>query len=328
MSDTFENSMENFKRQEKFLRDHHRFEDKVFRQTYLVALEKALIEKNRERFEKEMERMKHKINPAIDCVFKAILGHEKRKHLLIHFLNSVLEYHDDPEKRITGVTIMNPYNEREFEDDKLGIVVVKARDASGRIFNAEIQIAVFPGLKKRILYNWSTLYSSQLEKGDSFRLLQPVISIWIVTGVLFPEANACHLPFYIRNAETGLLLNDDFAVHVLQLPKWQIRKEGITEKDRWIYLFKEGKNMDIANPPDILKESKEMRDAMEVLQEFSENQKNYLLYQSRFEGELVQQTYRDELEHAITETVKERIEKERALMEKEEALMEKEKALK
>ncbi|QTA82820.1 PD-(D/E)XK endonuclease-like domain-containing protein [Desulfonema limicola] len=35
--------------------------------------------------------MKDKIDPLIDCVFKSILGSEKNKNLLIHFLNAVLE---------------------------------------------------------------------------------------------------------------------------------------------------------------------------------------------------------------------------------------------
>ncbi len=38
--------------------------------------------------------MKHKIDPAADCVFKAILGSEKYKNLLIHFLNAVLQMND------------------------------------------------------------------------------------------------------------------------------------------------------------------------------------------------------------------------------------------
>jgi predicted transposase/invertase (TIGR01784 family) len=70
--------------------------------------------------------MKHKINPTVDCVFKAILGSEENKNLLIHFLNAILE----PEKGslIKEVLIKNPYNERSFTDDKLTIVDVKAID--------------------------------------------------------------------------------------------------------------------------------------------------------------------------------------------------------
>jgi hypothetical protein len=34
--------------------------------------------------------MRHPIDPKIDCVFKALLGSEGNRRLLIHFLNAVL----------------------------------------------------------------------------------------------------------------------------------------------------------------------------------------------------------------------------------------------
>ena len=55
--------------------------------------------------------MKHKINPTVDCVFKAILGSEENKNLLIHFLNAVLE----PKKGslIKEIVINNPIYQRQ-----------------------------------------------------------------------------------------------------------------------------------------------------------------------------------------------------------------------
>lgn len=35
--------------------------------------------------------MRHRIDPKVDCVFKAILGKEENKNLLIHFLNAMLQ---------------------------------------------------------------------------------------------------------------------------------------------------------------------------------------------------------------------------------------------
>jgi len=63
--------------------------------------------------------MRHAIDPKIDCVFKALLGTEANRALLIHFLNAIL----GPElpRPITWVEILNPYNEREFLTDKLSI---------------------------------------------------------------------------------------------------------------------------------------------------------------------------------------------------------------
>ena len=86
--------------------------------------------------------MKHQIDPKIDCVFKALLGSEENRNLLQHFLNAVLG--SELATPISAVEILNPYNEREFLEDRLSIVDVKAWSAmriypnvlfiTGRIF--------------------------------------------------------------------------------------------------------------------------------------------------------------------------------------------------
>jgi len=60
--------------------------------------------------------MKTGINPKVDCVFKAIFGAEDNKDVLIHLLNAVLD--PDPEHRIASVELLNPYNDRTFEDGR------------------------------------------------------------------------------------------------------------------------------------------------------------------------------------------------------------------
>jgi hypothetical protein len=121
------------------------------------------------------QTMKPKIDPKVDCVFKAILGNEDNTNLLIHFLNAVL--HPGPGARIQEVEILNPYNEREFESDKLSVVDVKARDDQGRAYQIEIQLALHPGLPARMLYTWSSIYHGLLRKGQVFTELRPVIAI-------------------------------------------------------------------------------------------------------------------------------------------------------
>ncbi len=64
---------------------------------------------------------RHPIDPKVDCVFKALLGSRSNQNLLIHLLNAVL-----------GQELATPIvNEREFLDDKLSIVDVKAQDQTG-----------------------------------------------------------------------------------------------------------------------------------------------------------------------------------------------------
>jgi len=167
-----------------------------------------------------------------------------------------------------------------------------------------------------MLYTWSSLYHSQIKKGDDFGKLKPVISIWILNESLFDNVDDCHLPFVLYNQKNQLVLSEDIEIHLLQLPKWQSQQIK-TEKERWIYLFKEGKNVDVDTPPEALN-TDEMRQAMEVLNRFSENQENYLLYQSRLDAILLQNTLVSEMAKVKREREQERKAKEQERREKEQ----------
>ena len=209
--------------------------------------------------------MKHHIDPTVDCVFKAILGKEENKNLLIHFLNAILQR--TGEARMVDVVIANPYNEREFQQGKLSVVDVKAFDQQGRTYQIEIQRAIHAGLASRMVFTWSAIYHSSLGKGEDFLQLQPVIAIWLLRESLFPQVAAYHLPFGAYNLKHKLRLTDHLEIHLLQLPQWRLTKRRLDARDRWLYFFKEGKQIDPASPPDLL-QTREMRQAMSVLVEF------------------------------------------------------------
>lgn len=256
--------------------------------------------------------MKPHIDPKVDCVFKAILGHEEHTELLIHFLNAVLQ--GDADSRIQAVQILNPFNEREFESDKLSVVDIKARDVQGRSYQIEIQLALHPGLAARILYTWSTIYHGLLRKGEPFTTLQPVVSIWLLNESLFAVPHVSHLPFHVCNCECGVVLTDQLQIHLLQLPDWQLQPEDYEELDRWMYLFREGENLDVEHPPAIL-QTQEMTQAMQVLQQFAENEARFLLYQKRLDTLRVEATWKGEIER-LTQAVEES--KRRAEQERKE----------
>jgi predicted transposase/invertase (TIGR01784 family) len=284
-------------------------------------------------------KLKHKINPIVDCVFKAILGSEENKNLLIHFLNAILEPKEG--YLIQKVTLKNPYNEKEFIGDKLTIVDVKAIDEQGKKYQIEIQLVIHAALAERILYTWSSIYHSQIQEGDNYQKLKPVISIWLLNGNLFEELEEYHLPFSVYNEKHKIALTEHLAIHLIQLPKWQKTETITNEKERWLYLFKEGKNVDIDKPPQPLV-TQEMEQAMKVLHRFSENETNYLLYQSRLDAILKENTYVTALEEAIKAKeqaikgqkqaikIQEKTEKEKekAVKEKQQIAKEKEKAVK
>jgi len=126
--------------------------------------------------------------------------------------------------------------------------------------------------------------------------------------VLFDDVDAYHLPFVPYNIEHNQLLSPHQAIHVVQLPKWhrlvtppdESHVSPLDEIDRWMYFFTEGENLDPDILPDVLR-TQEMQHAMQILQQFSESEKNYLLYEQRLEAERVELTRQNELKRAHLE---------------------------
>ena len=270
--------------------------------------------------------MKHPIDPKIDCVFKALLGAERNRRLLIHFLNAILA--GELAAPLTEVEIVNPYNEREFLDDKLSIVDVKARDSSGRLYQIEIQLLNIPELPARILYGWADLYSAQLQDGDGYDQLQPTYSIWLLGQTLRPGVTDAVHRFRLRDDRGGSLVNHG-GIWLLELSECRIAAVE-TEQDRWLKFFIEGGRLDAERLPAWM-QTEEMRQAMSTLKAFSEKERAYHAYQAR-QNYLRQQksmenylnTLHAEIERMQAEKAQIQAEKERARAAEEQARAEKE----
>ncbi|WP_261363403.1 Rpn family recombination-promoting nuclease/putative transposase [Roseiconus lacunae] len=100
------------------------------------------------------------IRPTVDFVFKLLFGSLENTDLLIHLLNAVLK----PESPIEEVEILNPYNDKMFEDDKLSIVDVKARDSSGAWYVIEVQTTIPVELRNRLVFYTAELFSRQMNE--------------------------------------------------------------------------------------------------------------------------------------------------------------------
>jgi len=221
--------------------------------------------------------MKHNIDPKIDCVFKALLGKEENSNLLVHFLNAVLG--DELSESIVSVVIINPYNDKEFLDDKLTIVDVKANDQSGRIFQIEIQLAYYTDLPARMVYTWGDIYCKQLQSGSDFANLKPTYSIWLLGKNAIKDDDKYVHGYKLRD-ETGKLLTDHGGIWLLELEKFSAAHVE-NEQERWLQFFKTGNSLnDDHELPDWMN-TQEMRQAMSTLRQFSEKDKNYFAYQAR-----------------------------------------------
>ena len=89
-----------------------------------------------------------KISPRVDLAFKKIFGVEENKDLLISLINSIVGQDD----QVEDITLLNPYNPKNFRQDKLSILDIKAKGIDSKRFNIEIQISDEADYDKRVLY--------------------------------------------------------------------------------------------------------------------------------------------------------------------------------
>ncbi len=237
--------------------------------------------------------MRHAIDPKIDCVFKALLGSEENRNLLIHFLNAFLA--QDLAEPLVWVDILNPYNDKEFLSDKLSIVDVKARDSQNRLYQIEIQLTSYAHLPSRIIYNWADFYSQQLKIGQEYVELRPTYSIWLLAENLFVD-DYTSIHHYKMRDEQGQTLTPLGGIWLLELKKFNANQVE-TEDQRWLKFFKDGERLNDEALPDWMI-TQEMKQAMSTLSTFSEKDQQYYQYQARQEYLREQRTIQSELEQA------------------------------
>ena len=164
------------------------------------------------RTQKSMSR----ISPKVDIAFKKIFGVEENKDLLISLINSIVS----PEDQVLDVTLMNPYNPKNFKNDKLSIMDIKAQGFDGKRFNIEIQISDEADYDKRALYYWAKLYTEQLKVAEDYSILSKAIGIHILNFTSIPFVKKYHNVFHIKEKDSGIAYFKDLELHTIELNKF------------------------------------------------------------------------------------------------------------
>ena len=170
------------------------------------------------------------VNPRVDLAFKKIFGVEENKDLLISLINSIVSTED----QVSDITLLNPYNPKNFKRDKLSILDIKAKSHSNKWFNIEVQISDEADYNKRALYYWGKLYTEQLKESDDYSKLSKAIGIHILNFTSIPESDKYHNVFHIREKDTGTLYFEDLELHTIELKKFT-GHSSIKSKDEDIH---------------------------------------------------------------------------------------------
>lgn len=226
----------------------------------------------------------NQVNPRVDIAFKKIFGVEENKDLLISLINSIVSKED----QVLGVTLLNPYNYKNFKDDKLSVLDIKATGHNGKRFNIEMQMTDQEDYDKRALYYWAKLYTEQLEESGKYSTLSKTIGIHILNFSCIKDNEKYHNIFDLKERETGVKCFEDIELHTIELPKFgSDDAEGMNElllrvKDalgRWIAFLTKNNLMDQDNLPDGLNDQN-IKKALDVLRKMNFTKQEREVYEN------------------------------------------------
>lgn len=204
------------------------------------------------------------VNPKNDVAFKKIFGSEDRTEVLIGFINAVLDL--EGEDAIQTVQIRNPYQTPKLLFQKQSILDVYATDHKGSTFIVEMQVAHVSGIAKRFTYYVAKEYGGQIQSGEDYPELTPVIFIGVLDFVLFEVRSgqdqknkdeekprrkikrrhdylSCHKILDVESHENHL---QDMAFYFIELPRFRkCENELVHILDKWVYFIQNAEDLEV-----------------------------------------------------------------------------------
>ena len=177
------------------------------------------------------------INPKTDYAFKKIFASKDSKGILISFLNATI-YEGNP--TIADLEIIDPNLPPKIAGLKDSSLDVKAQLADGTLVIIEMQVLNVEFFGKRVLYNAAKTYASQLQKGQGYRMLKPVIALTITDFEMFENSDRLISRFVYKETTTNIEYTDNnIELVFVELPKFTKKLSQVESlTDKWIYFMK------------------------------------------------------------------------------------------
>ena len=172
-----------------------------------------------------------------DFMFKFVFGRKSHEHLTIKLLNSLLKLEGN--SLIKELVFLNPFNEKDFKDDKISIVDTRVKDSSGKYYNIEIQPKKQRSFIKRFAYYTAKMFSNQLDYSEKFENLHSTIGVALLGFDLFSNSREIDEIFSFKNKKSDIVLKDIIEMHFISLaksPKADNLKE-MTCFEKWVYFL-------------------------------------------------------------------------------------------
>ena len=175
-------------------------------------------------------RMDGFLDPRSDLVFRRIFG--EHPDILCDFLNALLPL----ESPIVSLEYLPIDQMPLLPVFKRGIVDVRCRDLAGRQFIVEMQMQWTAAFLQRVLFNASQAYVKQLEQGEAFELLQPVMALSLLNDTFVKDSAEYYHHYRIVNVMELNRRIEGLEFVFVELPKFRESQPVEARRVRWAWL--------------------------------------------------------------------------------------------
>ena len=226
------------------------------------------------------------LNPKADLTFKRVFG--EHPDLVMSLLNALLPLKNGEE--ITEIEYLTSEMVPENPLRKYSIVDVRCKDKKGRQFLVEMQMLWSPEFYQRVLFNASKAYVRQLDKGETYELLQPIYSLNLVNDIFEPELEGYYHHYELVHVEHSDKVIDGLQLIFVELPKFT--PHNYAEKKMqvlWLRYLTEI-NENTRKVPEELLSNPEINKALTELEESAFTDEQLAGYEKFWDGISVEKT--------------------------------------
>ena len=164
----------------------------------------------------------------IDFAFK-LLFTKSDPRLLVSLLNAIFANKKIP-RIIENLTILNPYLDKEYDNDKLSILDIKAKLDDNTDILIEMHMYGLGELKAKTIRSWAKVFATGLKAGEDYSAQPPAISIAFSNGKIdnTTEDDKIHKLCMIMDVENHTIFTNSMELHYINMQSFihDVNKTG------------------------------------------------------------------------------------------------------
>ena len=170
----------------------------------------------------------------------------------------------------------NPITEKDYFDEKIGIMDVRAIVNGNVDCDIEMQVVNTGDIADRMTFYLSRQYAGNLMKGDKFKNSKKCIAILIADFKLekLKDADKVLTKWNFREEKyNNIVLTDKLEIYILELPKYKMRA-GSENMDLWINFIRNLEVLEMSGKIDksLMETVEAIEEAQRKLDELNENE--------------------------------------------------------